>query len=401
MKSTFTRGFTLIELLVVIAIIAILAAILFPVFSRAREKARQTRCLSNLRQIATANQIWTQENDEMMPSAAEFWAAIDVPDKVKRCPNIPSGDSYVYNNLVAGKSLGELDEMSAEQQWIAADGMHSATAATPTVEATLSQIAYETKDIHKRHGGKVLASFVDTHVELLGDLPTSGLPLIAGAFPVPNGLVFRMAADSITGVADGTQLLTLPLATGSYTMTGFGATKPTYITNAINGLPVVRFAGNGSYFQASSISMTIGTVFVVVRTASTRTDMTAMELSGCVSLPGYGLGIMFRGHWSTPGSTTFVSDGNDLISASTIRVNGTLTTSFSPTNVMKIISAPVPSSPVTTTQFRLGDGWGGGRPWIGDVAEYIMFDRILSTTEMNDLGNFLAAKYGLSWTAIP
>ncbi|NLN90274.1 MAG: prepilin-type N-terminal cleavage/methylation domain-containing protein, partial [candidate division WS1 bacterium] len=48
------RGFTLIELLVVIAIIAILAAILFPVFAKARAKARQTSCLSNSRQIATA-----------------------------------------------------------------------------------------------------------------------------------------------------------------------------------------------------------------------------------------------------------------------------------------------------------------------------------------------------------
>ena len=58
------RGFTLIELLVVIAIIAILAAILFPVFARARAKARQTSCQSNLKQIALAHMMYVQDYDE-------------------------------------------------------------------------------------------------------------------------------------------------------------------------------------------------------------------------------------------------------------------------------------------------------------------------------------------------
>jgi len=57
-------GFTLIELLVVIAIIAILAAILFPVFSQARESARKTACLSNTKQIGLAVSMYVQDYDE-------------------------------------------------------------------------------------------------------------------------------------------------------------------------------------------------------------------------------------------------------------------------------------------------------------------------------------------------
>ena len=63
------RGFTLIELLVVIAIIAILAAILFPVFARAREKARQTSCLSNVKQLTLGFMMYAQDYDEYIRSA--------------------------------------------------------------------------------------------------------------------------------------------------------------------------------------------------------------------------------------------------------------------------------------------------------------------------------------------
>jgi prepilin-type N-terminal cleavage/methylation domain-containing protein/prepilin-type processing-associated H-X9-DG protein len=62
-------GFTLIELLVVIAIIAILAAILFPVFAQAREKARQSTCLSNFKQIGTGVMMYVQDWDETYPTS--------------------------------------------------------------------------------------------------------------------------------------------------------------------------------------------------------------------------------------------------------------------------------------------------------------------------------------------
>src|SRR5579862_3576887 len=70
------RGFTLIELLVVIAIIAILAAILFPVFAQAREKARQTTCVNNNKQWTTAAMMYVQDYDETFPPAFGWYPGI-------------------------------------------------------------------------------------------------------------------------------------------------------------------------------------------------------------------------------------------------------------------------------------------------------------------------------------
>src|SRR5438067_5956345 len=70
-RSTKRRGFTLIELLVVIAIIAILAAILFPVFAQARESARKISCLSNMKQLALGWLMYSQDYDEAYPMTAQ------------------------------------------------------------------------------------------------------------------------------------------------------------------------------------------------------------------------------------------------------------------------------------------------------------------------------------------
>jgi len=84
MTTRMRRGFTLIELLVVIAIIAVLAAILFPVFAQAREMARRTTCTSNLHQIGSATMMYLQDFDETFMVANFDDSALNYPPQTHR-----------------------------------------------------------------------------------------------------------------------------------------------------------------------------------------------------------------------------------------------------------------------------------------------------------------------------
>lgn len=112
-KKLKPRGFTLIELLVVIAIIALLAAILFPVFGRARENAKRTTCLSNMRQITLAVAQYSQDYDDHLPIVGSYtnpgtlvtpWFHRLVPytksSQVFRCPSDTSPVANRYQNAI-------------------------------------------------------------------------------------------------------------------------------------------------------------------------------------------------------------------------------------------------------------------------------------------------------------
>ena len=193
------RGFTLIELLVVIAIIAILAAILFPVFARAREKARQASCQSNLKQLALAAHMYAQDYDETWlisdPNSApttppdtnrNFWRFALQPYirnwQIFVCPSSTTGDmsdvnvqgtgAYGFNVLLYGTADGvlrypaELVTFGDAEHWNINWGNQGWAHAYANVCGAGCNTALQT-DGYTRHNGGSDVAFADGHVKYL------------------------------------------------------------------------------------------------------------------------------------------------------------------------------------------------------------------------------------------
>ena len=176
------RGFTLIELLVVIAIIAILAAILFPVFAKAREKARQTQCSNNQRQLALAALMYAQEHNEILPDGGIVWSSLKITsalhqdtallqnteNKVYSCPNYTvSPNGYVYNVKCSGLSLGDPRVAGANTPGGTTDPTKLFLFADGVGTKALN-IAMFLGDIsEKRHVANFISVFADGHVSMI------------------------------------------------------------------------------------------------------------------------------------------------------------------------------------------------------------------------------------------
>lgn len=250
------RAFTLIELLVVIAIIAILAAILFPVFAQAREKARQASCLSNLKQMANSVMMYTQDYDERFPMvyggygnlerAAEYLLLYPYikNTQVWRCPSAsesecdtwrpniaaalgvpPPGQkvNYGYNwgpLIYAGGGVLEPEQRTPFGQYYQAGKPMSALVAP--AEVFVHSDSYDTyrptmgtdwildsyrgaaKNSSLRHGGRFNVTFADGHVK---NMLWIGFTIGGHRFAVP-----AIEADRAKWCADPAAILPLTAA---------------------------------------------------------------------------------------------------------------------------------------------------------------------------------------------
>lgn len=273
------RGFTLIELLVVIAIIAILAAILFPVFAKARAKAYQTTCVNNQRQLAVAIQMYVQDNDESFPLPGDWVSAVNMAKdpKIFDCPSSTSAGSpskpdygmnaVLYENINGVKSQLALGSIENPEMTELTSDMAYMTGATITVDNPFANAAvvnsFYGSNAEARHTNAFVVSYVDGHVASVKQAKDMGLSFFS--LPTAAGRVF-VDFSKLTAA-------TAPAAAASIFSTN-GASEQGYLPAAPNA-PVGSFNSlsktwdiNGALTQSAWTGNTTASIIYTAKTAT-------------------------------------------------------------------------------------------------------------------------------------
>jgi prepilin-type processing-associated H-X9-DG protein len=304
-------------LLVVIAIIAILAAILFPVFAKAREKAYQTACVNHQRQLAIALMSAAQDNDETLPLPSEWVSATNMSSdaKIFNCPSVshkgrPSDPDYGMNAFlydvdsqtggIVALALGRIENPAAIE--LTADkrvGFTPDSYGDPIKDQFMNPFPNSfTIDGYKgtgeaRHSGGVVVSYVDGHVKLLKGIEL-GLGMTGYNIPANKGRCY-IDFSTVKDEADAVARLN-----GGFTRDGFGGYSASNYgtfnaaTKTYDLSPGDKLLCNGTAGESKDTEfwMTYGRKY-----ATFFLDATMSDASGAFS---FGLPHYAGGSWAYP-----------------------------------------------------------------------------------------------------
>ena len=240
-RRRYSGGFTLIELLVVIAIIAILAAILFPVFASARAKARQTVCVSNLKQIGIAVLAYTEDYDEAFPSATYLWLS---GSTLTATPWYYAVDPYVKANFPQSVNTA-IAEKLATSIWVCPDFAATNNASGYPLPAALASYAASFTPIGSR------SYAINSN---LSGFSFANLSYASSSTPLKLAQITYAAQDVLATDARGNTAYTGGNDTGDFTTDNYVTPAVTPEVPFAAVLPVItaenQYIDEGSYVSA-------------------------------------------------------------------------------------------------------------------------------------------------------